>query len=534
MTRHSFDGIIKIKTKKNLFSIKKEVVNEPKIHELYDKPKTPRNKLIIAKQKAEKLIEKSKPLKLHAKEPKKKFFTLKKNIIFAVIIVLAVVGTLFWKALSTGANIFDDGGSPIRKITQMLTNQETPVLGESEDEIDILLLGIGGEDHPGAELTDTNLILSIKPSEKKMSLVSIPRDMYVQIPDSNEYSRINKLNYLGSLENQDDPNSGPALTKKSVENITGISIEYFVKLDFDGFREVIDALGGVEIDVPNSFIDTEYPLGIGYQTVEFEKGLQVMDGETALKFARSRKGYTTDNSGVVEGTDFARSRRQQLVIMAAKEKAMSLGVLANPTKLNQVFSALDKHIVTDMELWEAFRIISLIKENGETNIINKVISSENLLKPYSTPDGASLLIPTNGIIAYDEIKQYITDRFSEEEKIASEELANKENDAQPAETSEPETATIEIRNGTSVTGLAQRTSTTLKNQELDVKKIGNADNFGYGSTLIYDLSEGKNPNTISDLESFFGISKQENVPTSISSDYDIVVIVGSDFAQKSN
>lgn len=531
MRRHSFDGIIRTKTKKNIFLRKKETLSEPKIHAFYDRPKTPRNKLIIAKQKAEKVIEKSRPLKTQTAKPKKKFFTLKKDIIFAAIIILAVMGTFFWKALSTGANIFDNGGSPLRKLTQIITNQETPVLGENEDEIDILLLGIGGEDHPGAELTDTNLILSIKPSEKKISLVSIPRDMYVQIPNSNEYSRINKLNYLGNLEDRDDPKSGPMLTKKSVENITGISIEYFVKLDFDGFKEVIDALGGVEIDVPNSFIDTEYPLGIGYQTVKFEKGLQIMDGETALKFARSRKGYTTDNSGVVEGTDFARSRRQQLVIMSVKRKAMSLGVLANPTKLNQVFSALNQHIVTDMELWEAFRIISLIKESGENNIVNKVISSENLLKPYSTPDGASLLIPTNGIIAYNEIRQYVSNRFNEEE-VASEELANKENETQQVENNEPETATIEIRNGTSVTGLAQKTSTTLKNQGLDVKKIGNADNFGYGYTLIYDLSEEKNPHTISDLESFFGTNKQENIPTSISSDYDIVVIIGSDFSKK--
>lgn len=543
MKRYSFDGIIKRRASRKPLNTRKP--NQVRVFE-YEKPRSSREKLLKEKRRAQEKIKKAeggnKPSKKkrskikRLKSKKKRLLTLKRSVALAVIAVLVVAGTLFYKAFASGADIFANGHSPIKKLTDAVTKQENPIKGEGEDRIDIMLLGIGGDGHEGSQLTDTIQVLSIKPSAKEVAMLSIPRDLYVNLHDPESYMRINEVNFTGMYNNYEDEMAGLELTKGVVEEITGEQIEYSVKLDFEGFRDIVDALGGVEIDVEHSFMDTEYPLGLGYQTIQFQAGMQKMDGEQALQFARSRKGYVTDGSNAVEGTDFARSKRQQKVIAAAKEKALTVGVLANPARLNDLFNALDEHLLTDMEMWEAIRLVSLVEEISPDTIKSQVLSSEedNYLKPYQT-GGASLLIPLNGISEYSDIHELVANIF----KIPSEEeteLAEGEEKLEASlpveeveETVVPENATIELWNGSGVTGLANQTSVDLETQGVNAEKIGNADHFGYQKTLIYDFSDGENPNTAKELESFFGVSAQK-APDSLFSDHDFLVIIGIDYA----
>jgi len=210
------------------------------------------------------------------------------------------------------------------QIKHLLINPEKEIKGESDDRLNMLLIGIGGAGHPGSYLADTIIVASLKPSTKEVAFISIPRDLYVEIPDYG-WRKINNAFAFG--HGPDYPGGGEALLKEIVEDVTGLPIHYYARLDFEGFRKAIDDVGGIDIYVENSFTDYEYPdYNYGYQTISFKKGWEHMSGERALQFVRSRHG----TSG--EGSDFARSKRQQKVLFAVKERIFSINTFINPAQ----------------------------------------------------------------------------------------------------------------------------------------------------------------------------------------------------------
>ena len=203
--------------------------------------------------------------------------------------------------------------------------------GELDDRINFLLLGQGGVGHEGPYLTDTIIFASLKPSTKELAMFSIPRDFYVKIP-KNGWARINSANSIG--ETTDYDGGGSAYTAKIIEDVFDQPVHYWLRVDFDAFQKIIDDLGGVNVCVDHSFTDEYYPdENFGYEPVEFEEGCQKMNGDTALKFSRSRHGTNG------EGSDFARSARQQKIILATiilacplsmARRILSVIVFSNP------------------------------------------------------------------------------------------------------------------------------------------------------------------------------------------------------------
>ncbi|PIP52829.1 hypothetical protein COX08_04320 [Candidatus Beckwithbacteria bacterium CG23_combo_of_CG06-09_8_20_14_all_34_8] len=210
----------------------------------------------------------------------------------------------------------------------------------------ILFLGIGGEGHDGGNLTDTLIFISLNLKNNSVAMVSIPRDIWV----SSLSAKINAAYEIGEKEST---GSGNLLVEDAVYEITGEPTHYTVMMDFAGFQHLIDTLGGIDITIDKSFTDEKYPISgkendlcggdtkfaCRFETITFEKGLQHMDGATALKFSRSR--HSTD---LEEGTDFARALRQQKVIAAIKVKALSPSILLNPTRINQFREVVLKYI----------------------------------------------------------------------------------------------------------------------------------------------------------------------------------------------
>jgi len=211
------------------------------------------------------------------------------------------------------------------------------------ERVNILILGKSGAGHAGPDLTDTLILASVALNKPEISLISIPRDLW--IPEIR--AKINSAYYWGGTE----------LADSLVEKITGQSVDYTLVINFSGFKDIVDALGGVNVDVANSFTDNLYPIAgkendlcdggkelkCRYETIRFEKGVNFMDGTTALKFVRSRNG---DNN---ENTDIAREMRQQKVISAIKNKILSYQTLLNPVKLIRFWKVASSSIETDLD-----------------------------------------------------------------------------------------------------------------------------------------------------------------------------------------
>ncbi len=250
----------------------------------------------------------------------------------------------------------------------------------------ILVMGIDrrqGEEGPWR--TDTMILVRVDPVSKTAAMISIPRDLYVLLPDYGRgahFERINTANVYGDLF--DYPGGGPALAKRTVYRNFGIRVDRYVIVDFDGFRKIIDMIGGIEIDVPRTIVDTQYPTeDYGYTTVRFEAGLQRMDGERALQYARTRKSTS----------DFDRAKRQQQVIMAVRDKVLSLDILSSLTPRNAVnmINTLGNSVQTDLTLEELLALAQIAQEiEGED--ISQVVIDANYVIPR-TIDGADVLVP---------------------------------------------------------------------------------------------------------------------------------------------
>ncbi len=256
------------------------------------------------------------------------------------------------------------------------------------DRINILLLGIRGESDPnGGLLADTLILASIQKSSRRGALISIPRDIYVDIPDHNKREKINSA-YAYGYE-RGGWQEALRLSKETVEDLIDVEIDYSAAVDFSAFKETIDTLGGIDVYVPWDFKETEQ---FSHRPLVFEKGIHHMDGETALYYVRSR--YST--------SDFDRARRQQDVLIAMKDKAFNIGVLTNPKKISGIIATIEKHIRTDVnvDLLQDFSqgiFLSLINSAKDVEIKRIVLdTSEGGYLESKMIDGIFYLVPRGG------------------------------------------------------------------------------------------------------------------------------------------
>lgn len=214
-----------------------------------------------------------------------------------------------------------------------------------------LLLGVAGGDHEGKDLTDTIIFASLDAHTGDTALISIPRDLWVP----SIRAKINTAYHYG--EKRQPGGGGYLLAKSSTSEVIGQPVDFVILIDFSGFAKAVDAVGGVDIQVDNSFTDTKFPIPgketdpcepCRYETITFTAGLQHMDGVTALKFVRSRQAEGD------EGTDFARSKRQEKLISAFKQK-----IVSTPTKIFQLKRIFSQIIVTDISSNLYFPIFKL-------------------------------------------------------------------------------------------------------------------------------------------------------------------------------
>jgi polyisoprenyl-teichoic acid--peptidoglycan teichoic acid transferase len=241
------------------------------------------------------------------------------------------------------------------------TQQPTP-----NEPINILLLGT--DKRPGEDVTRTDamILVHVRPRDKRVGLLSIPRDLLVEIPGFGE-ARINAAYPIG--ERRLGAGYGGALAKETVQNLIGFPVHHFVLIDFDGFKKVIDTIGGIDINVTKPIYDPAYPTE-DFQTkeVRFSEGLQHLDGERALIYARTRHA---DN-------DFGRNVRQQQVLMAMFEGIRSRGILTQLTSIDDYTAALRDYVRTDLSRDDMLRLARLAATFDRDSVERYAIGPDNI------------------------------------------------------------------------------------------------------------------------------------------------------------
>lgn len=351
----------------------------------------------------------------------------KKLIIALALLFFLLFGRLFFEAIKL---------TPV--FLQLLMKHEIS-LKQTDNRINMLLLGVGGSAHEGPNLTDTIIFTSINLNENTVTLVSVPRDLWV--PELS--AKINVAYPNGEEKKKGD---GLILTKAIVSKVLGQNIDYGVRIDFDGFVKAVDLLGGLDISVERTFDDYIYPIAgkendlcghtsselsflatisaeldafpCRYEHIHFDKGIKHMDGEAVLKFVRSRHGEGE------EGTDFARSQRQEKVIKAFKDKAFSLAIFTNPAKILGLYDVLRGSIDTDITQDEFDDFIRLAEKLRDAKIQNVVLDYGDektqrkglLVHPAVSEKYKNqwILTPRIGEENFSEIQSYITCQLTSE------------------------------------------------------------------------------------------------------------------------
>lgn len=351
--------------------------------------------------------------------PKK---TLKK-LVFALLLILAI---------GVGIKIVVTLFSFVPVAYEFAFNKGIDLRKTDDQRINILLLGVGGGKHDGPYLTDTIIFVSIDPKLKEVKMITLPRDLWIW--DIN--AKINTA-YAKGLRT----GKGLELAKASAGKVLGQEIDYGFRIDFNGFVKAVDMLGGINVNVVASFDDYEYPITgsesdtcgyegeefqkrateeadkqleafpCRYEHLHFDKGQQTMDGETALKYVRSRHAKGD------EGTDFARSKRQENVINAVREKVFSAGTLLNPIKLASLYDVFKDSIDTDIKKEEYDDFVKLAQKMKGTSIESSVIDDSDdkakgtglLTNPpisYESYGGQYVLVPKKSPADFSDIHSY--------------------------------------------------------------------------------------------------------------------------------
>jgi len=247
--------------------------------------------------------------------------------------------------------------------------------------LNILVMGLDSRGNEGTTTrTDSIMVVGIHPATINVSLLSIPRDLFIEVPGYG-WQRINTVNVLAEVE---EPGTGPALLQTSIEQSFGFDVDRYVRLDFQAFVEVVDAVGGLNINVPNAIVDTQFPTAdYGTMTVRFDAGWQHMDGETALIYARTR--HSDD--------DYRRAERQQQVVSALARK------LINPLRWPAAWAALSRNVETDLSPFDFIPMLPpLIFSGGQFDAL--VINRDYILP------GDGFSYPN-----YDALEPWIDERF---------------------------------------------------------------------------------------------------------------------------
>ena len=324
--------------------------------------------------------------------PRNRLYRFPYLIIFAIIIA----GLFYLNAIQHQIDIFNPFAArdSIQPLPIMTPDPDYTMPAKESNRLDILILGIRGANDPDASdggplLTDSIQVFSYDNVAKKSSLISIPRDLFVTIHDQKK-DKINSAYEYGISHSS----NSLQFIKEKISQITGVYIDQVVVFDFSSFKGIVNALGGIDVTLTVPFNETQQ-WGASFS---MPAGLNHLDGQTALYYARSR--YSS--------SDFDRSRRQQQIMFAIKDKLLQLNLLSDPIKSFSILNLIRSEIKTDINVWNISEFLNLANQVKFDQIKRGVISTDNLVVE-SKDNGAYILLPKEGTLAG--IKQLFQDNI---------------------------------------------------------------------------------------------------------------------------
>jgi polyisoprenyl-teichoic acid--peptidoglycan teichoic acid transferase len=465
---------------------------------------------------------------------------MKKSIIILSCISVILIGALIvlWR-YTLQSKIFVKPApqktvaeKPPETISQHLSDK-TP--------FDILLLGYGGGNHDGPYLTDSMIHVHVDPTSQKIFLLSIPRDLWVKIPITGTDRLFEKINaayaiglddamYPDKQEQFKGSDGGGRLVEYAVSQVTGLPVNNFVGVDFSGFVKTIDTLGGVDINIQPAFDDFGYPIEASatatcghsdedikaftatvsaesdiwtyfscrYEKVHFDAGETHMDGARALIYVRSRHSAQ-------DGSDFGRANRQRKLLIAVENKIFSIGFIP---RVISFMNRLNDDIRTDFTPSDIQALIQHAPSLNNYQIIPLALTDKNYLLDTFSNNGQAILIPRDGENNFTTIRKWIADVFA----------------GKP----DPAPAIVQVVNGTSISGLAQKATNTLTSKNIQTIPPKTNDGLITSTTTIIAYNTNIIPSDLTLLKNEFNVTNI-SYETSTPSGYNVRIIVGTDY-----
>ena len=385
--------------------------------------------------------------------------------------------------------------------------EATPVPWNGSDRVTVLVMGLDYRDWAaglGAPRTDSMMLLTVDPVAHTAGMLSIPRDLWVDIPGF-EHNRINTAYFLGESYNL--PGGGPALAMKTVENLLGVPVSYYAVIEFSAFEQMIDEIGGIDVKVPERIKISP----LGRRSLWLDAEGNHLDGPEALAYARARK---------TEGGDFDRAQRQQQVLIAVRDRILGFNMIPTLiTRAPALYQQLQQGIHTNLSFDQMISLGLLVSQIDKKEIRRGVIAPPEMVLFEMLPDGAQVLKPVP-----DRIRELRDEIFTNASALAPSVPVE-----DPIEAAKQETARLAVHNGSGIEGLATSTSEYLKAQGLNVIEVGNADRLDYEVSRILVHSD-RFPYTVRYLAGLLHLSESQILSQVVpDSPVDIVVVLGRDW-----
>jgi polyisoprenyl-teichoic acid--peptidoglycan teichoic acid transferase len=425
----------------------------------------------------------------------------------AMVMLITLGGLLFSQSYLKVNKVFKGSAGTAAALNQ---NVKPELLkGEGRGRVNILLLGRGGGNHDAPDLTDTIMVASIDPINRTTTLLSLPRDFWVNVPDQgvmkvNAAWQSGHYSYLGKRASSNDTKAVQAGFKTidaTIKDVLDIEIDYHVLVNFQAFKQAVDSVGGVNINVPTDLIDPTMAWENANNPLLAKAGLQSFDGHKALIYARSRE----------TSSDFARGERQRALLLALKTKVVSVGTLSNPVKISKLVNAFGNNVQTDLSVNNANRLYGIMKGVKDTSVTSIGLADPaNPLVTTGNMNGQSVVLPKSGLYKYAEIQNFLRSQLRDPYIMK-------------------EKAKVLVLNGTNIPGMASAKAEELKAYGYNVMGAQNAPSSGWTRTTLVDMTR-KHKYTKNYLEQRFGQHASNTIgdTTIPTNGADFVIILGSD------